>query len=77
MEQMNIEKIDTSLGTLSLARCPISVEILNEEKIPNEYIKVIQKTQIDKKAIADNFKSTGEIINGVNIISNKRTLRIK
>lgn len=77
MEVLGIKKIETELGTLSIANSPIKVEIIDKEKVPSEFKKVIQDIQIDKKAIADNFKETGEIPEGVNIQTENKSLRIK
>ena len=77
MENSNITKVETPLGTLSIAKNPISVEIVNEEIIPDEYKQQVITTKIDKKAISDAFKTTGELIEGVNIITTKTSLRIK
>lgn len=77
MEKMEDTKIETTLGTLSVAKNPISVEILDEDKIPNKYKTQVITTKVDKKAIADDFKATGELIEGANIITTKTSLRIK
>lgn len=77
MEKMGLKKIETSLGTLTVANNPISVEIVNENDIPAEFKETVITTKINKKAITDNFKETGEIPNGVNIITQKTSLRIK
>lgn len=77
MDLLGIEKIQTALGVISIAKSPISVEILDEQQIPDEYKEVVTTIKVDKKKIADNFKETGEIIDGVNIITNNTNLRIK
>lgn len=77
MEQSGLTKIETALGTLSIAKNPISVEVINEDEIPSEYIQEIVTKKPNKKAITDNFKATGEIIPGVNILTNNYSLRIK
>lgn len=77
MENNGILKIETGLGTLSIAKSPISVEIINESVIPDEYKTEVVTTKIDKKKIADNFKSTGELIEGVIIHTDNTSLRIK
>jgi hypothetical protein len=77
MEQSGLTKIETPLGTLSIAKNPISVEVINEDEIPSEYIQEIVTKKPNKKAITDNFKATGEIIPGVNILTNNYSLRIK
>lgn len=77
MEKLGLEKIQTELGTLSIARNPISVEIENEEEIPDEFKNIIQTVKIDKTAIKKHFKETGEVITGVQIVDDKTSLRIK
>lgn len=77
MENNGITKIETGLGNLSIAKSPISVEIINEDEIPSEYKTEVVTVKVDKKKIADDFKSTGEIINGVIVHTDNTNLRIK
>ncbi len=77
MEQNGFTKIETPLGTLSIAHNPISVEVVNEDEIPSEFKTEVVTTKVDKKAITDNFKATGEIPNGVNILTQNTSLRVK
>ena len=77
METNNITKIETSLGSLMIAKSPVSVEIVNENEIPDEFKNEVVTVKVDKKAIADNFKLTGEIPNGVVINTENTNLRIK
>ena len=71
MEKNGFTKIETTLGTLTIAKNPISVEIINEDE------QEVVTTKVDKKAISDNFKTTGEIIPGVKINTQNTSLRIK
>ena len=77
MQNSGFTKIDTGLGSLSIAKSPISVEIENENEVPSEFKQEVVTVKIDKKAIADNFKATGEVPNGVKIHTNNTNLRIK
>lgn len=77
MEYLGIEKIETGAGKLQIAKSPISVDIIDEKLIPDEYKEVITEVKINKKKIADNFKDTGEIIEGVRINMDNTNLRIK
>lgn len=77
MERLGLKEVKTEIGTLSIRKNPVSVEIIDEDKIPSEYKTIVQTIKTDKKAIADNFKATGEIIDGVQIISDKTSLSIK
>lgn len=77
MEMLGIEKIETGAGKLQIAKSPISVDIIDQKLIPDEYKEVVTETKINKKKIADNFKLTGEIIEGVRINTDNSNLRIK
>lgn len=77
MQNSGIIKIDTGLGSLSIAKSPISVEIENENEIPSEFKQEVVTVKVDKKAIADNFRATGEVPNGVKIHTDNTNLRIK
>lgn len=77
MESLGIDKIQNELGTLSIAKSPISVEVVDPEKIPPEYKQEVTEVKILKDKIKNNFKATGEIIDGVRIITDNTNLRIK
>ena len=77
MENNGITKIETGLGTLSIAKSPASVEIIDEKAVPNEFKQEIVTTKIDKIAIKNHFKETGEVVPGVQIVDDKTSLRIK
>ncbi len=77
MDILGITKMDTELGTLSIAKNPMSIEIENEKEVPETFKQQIITTKIDKTAIKNYFKETGELIPGIKIIDDKTSLRIK
>lgn len=77
MEHLGLQEIPTELGKLKITKNPMSIEIENEDEIPTAFKKEITTTQIDKTAIKNYFKNTGEIIPGIRIINNKTSLKIK
>ena len=77
MEKNGITKKEKGLGTLSIAKRPASVEIVNEDEIPSEFKQEVVTVKIDKTKIKNNFKETGEIPAGVNIVTTNTNLRIK
>lgn len=77
MEKLGLVEIPTELGSLKINKNPMSVEIENEDEIPSEFKQEIVTTKIDKTAIKNHFKETGEIVAGTRIIDNKTSLRIK
>lgn len=76
MQQLEVEKIETELGTLSIAKNPASVEIYDETLITDEYKKEKVTISIDKTAIKNDLKA-GKEVQGARLIENKTSLRIK
>lgn len=77
MEKGGFTKIETALGSLSIVKNPMSVEIINENEVPNEFKTEVVTTKIDKTAIKNHFKETGEIPEGTKINTQNTSLRIK
>lgn len=77
MEALNLSKIQTELGSLTIAKNPISIDICEEDKVPEEFKQQVVTTKIDKKAIAQHFKETGEVPEGCIVYTEKTSLRIK
>ena len=77
MDKNNITKIETELGSLTITKNPASVEIIDENIIPEEFKQEVVTVKIDKTAIKNHFKATGEIPEGTNIITTNTSLRIK
>lgn len=51
---------------------PPSVEILDQDKLDIQYIEIRQEIVVKKKEILEDFKKTGEIPSGANIVHKKR-----
>ena len=77
LEKLKIDKIETELGSMQLTKCPMSVEITDVDLIPGEFVKIKMEKQVDKTAIKNHFKETGEIIEGASIITTNTSLRCK
>lgn len=77
MEKLDLTEVPTDLGNLKIGKNPMSVEIENEDEIPSEFKQEIVTTKIDKTAIKNYFKETGEVIPGIRIVNDKTSLRIK
>lgn len=71
---MGINKLQTSIATVSIANNPPSVNILDENLIPEAY-KIPQPAKIDKRGILEDLKA-GAIIDGVEIQQGK-SIRIR
>lgn len=77
MQIIGKDKIEGDILTLSLAKNPMSIEIVDENLVPDEFKEQVITYKIDKKKIADRVKDTGEIPNGINVITDKKSLRIR
>lgn len=77
MEKLDLKEVPTELGSLKIAKNPMSVEIENEDEVPSEFKQEVVTTKIDKTAIKEHFKTTGEIVPGTRIIDDKTSLRVK
>ena len=76
MQRLEIQKLESELGTLSIAKNPASVEILDESLVPNDYKKEKVTITVDKTAIKNDLK-LGKNIQGVRLVEDKTTLKIK
>lgn len=76
MEELELQKIDTELGTLSITKNPASVEVYDENMISDEYKKEKLTVSIDKTAIKNAIKN-GKEVQGARLIEDKTSLRIK
>lgn len=77
MESIDIQKVETPIGTLSITKCPMSSVIEDESKVPAEFKKEKITVSVDKTALNKHFKETGELIEGVKFITDKTSLKIK
>lgn len=77
MELRGVKKVETALGNLSLRKLPGSVEVIDESKLMNEPIYVVEKVTktLDKKAILADLKE-GLVVDGA-ILKTGTSLTIK
>lgn len=72
---MNISEWPTSIGKWRVQTNPASVQITDESKVPQEY-REPQPDKIDKRAIMQHYKETGELLDGVEIVQTE-SIRFK
>lgn len=77
MGRLQLTEVQTELGSLKIIKNPMSVEIENEEEVPTEFKQEVVTIKVDKVAIKNHFKETGEIVPGTKIIDDKTSLKIK
>lgn len=75
MSSCNIDRVKRPIFTVAIRNNPPSVNILDIEVIPETYIRI--KKEADKRAIIDQFKATGEILPGCEMIIDKKSISIR
>lgn len=69
MTLVDAQEIQTTIGKWRRRLNPYTCEIVNADEVPERYL-IPQPPKVDKKAIIDEFKRTGEIIDGVDVRRN-------
>ena len=79
MSMSGVEQIKTATVSLTVRVNPPSVKILDLNLIPVEYRTIIPESwNPDKRAILEHLKSSGgEIVPGVEIVTDKKSLSVK
>jgi len=78
MQSANVLKVKKDVISVSVQNNPPSAELIDLELVPEQYVRVIpEKREPDKKAIIEHFKETGEVISGVDIITDKKFVSIR
>ncbi|QEZ67460.1 hypothetical protein D4A35_00380 [Paraclostridium bifermentans] len=57
MEQMEVKKIETPLGNLTLRKGVSTLKIDDESKLPSKYIEVVQTYKVNKDLVKSDLKS--------------------
>jgi phage host-nuclease inhibitor protein Gam len=72
MENLGIERLETGVHTLSIRQNPPSVTVVDAAAVPHEFERTKWIIDVDKRAILEHFKATGEIPAGVDITRSSR-----
>lgn len=68
LSDMGKDKITTSIGTVSRQKSPPSIQVLDLEAIPEQYIVIPPvEPKADKKALIELYKTTGMIYPGTSV----------
>lgn len=71
MERCGISEISSPYFVVKLKKCPVSVNVMDEDAIPDEYKKVKTTTSIDKAMVKEGILA-GIVIPGVELKQNVR-----
>jgi uncharacterized protein (UPF0216 family) len=75
MQKAGVDKVDGGLHQIRRAKSPLLIQIIDEDNVPTQFRKVVIERTVDKKAIRDHAKETGEVVDGTEVIQNEH-LRI-
>lgn len=76
MEQMEIKKLETPIGNITIRKGASTLKINDESKLPDKYIEVIQTYKVNKDLLKSDIKS-GLDIEGAYMTEPGTTLMIK
>lgn len=76
MEQMEVKKIETPVGNLTLRKGVSTLKIDDENKLPSKYIELVQTYKVNKDLVKSDLKS-GIEIEGVYMSEPGMSLMIK
>lgn len=72
MQSLGTDRIETTAFSVRIRTNPPSVQVVDEQQIPDEFFRVVTTRSVDKKAILDVLKSSGVIVDGVEIVRGSR-----
>lgn len=75
MELLDVDKIKTEMFTVTLGQPSFRVEVLDETKVPKEYVRT--EIKVDKKAVLKAVNEDGEIIEGCDVRYGPRKLTFR
>ena len=75
MQKAGIDKIDGGIHQIRRAKSPLLIQIIDEDNVPTQFRKVVIERTVDKKAVREHVKETGEIVDGIAVVQNEH-LRI-
>ena len=78
MVSTNTLKVKKDVISVSVQNNPPSAELIDLELVPEQYVRIIPESrEPDKRAIIEHFKETGELVAGVNIVTDKKFVSIR
>ena len=82
LNEMQVNSISSikdkdGLFTAKIAKNPPSVNVIDESLVPDDFVQIEAFIKIDKQAILQHAKDTGEVVSGVEIVTDKQRLSIK
>ena len=75
MKAAGISKVENCVHQIRIQKSPLSITVIDTDAVPVEFKTEVIEVKVDRKAIADQIKETGEIPDGIDAKQNEH-LRI-
>ena len=76
MQRAGKRKHEGKLASLTIAKSPVSCQVIDPDVIPDAFTETVTETKINKADAIRHYKQTGEIIDGFRFYQNEH-VRIK
>ena len=76
MEQMDLKKLETPIGNITIRKGVSTLKIDDESKLLDKYIEIVQTYKVNKDLIKSDLKS-GQVVEGAYMTEPGTTLMIK
>lgn len=78
MTSAGIPSIKSDIVTVAVRKSPPSVNIVSSSEVPKEFCRNIPESwEPDKKRILEHFKTTGEVLPGIEMVMDRQHITIK
>ena len=78
MLSVGLEQVKRDTVTVTIRQNPPSVEVLEPDDVPLTFCRIVpEQRMVDKRAILDYFKATGELVEGVAVVTDRKRIEIK
>ena len=76
LQRAGIRKYEGKLASITIAKSPVSCEVIDAESIPEEWTQTVTEVKILKSDAIRHYRQTGEILPGMRFYQNEH-VRIK
>ena len=70
MKAAGIDRVENGVHRIRIQKSPLSIQVLDEHAVPVEFKTEVIEVKVDRKAIAEHIKETGEVPDGISALQN-------
>ena len=71
------DKVKGQILTVSLRKAPVSCTVVDQDAVPAEFKLETREVRVDRQALISHFKGSGELVDGVEFVTDKRFVQIR